>query len=103
MQGRASVSADDSWIGDWPGADLLVWVTVDELWQNCPRYIHRYQRVVASPYVPVADAEAPLPGWKRLDGLQDVLSDADQRRAEDEGVISEEEWDDQTRRDDPRA
>ena len=103
VQGRASVSADDPLIGEWPGADLLVRVAVDDLWQNCPRYIHRYQRVAASPYVPMADAEAPLAGWKRIDGLQDVLSDADQRRAEDEGVISEEEWVDQIRRGDPRA
>ncbi|MBO9470638.1 pyridoxamine 5'-phosphate oxidase family protein [Endozoicomonas sp. G2_2] len=103
VQGRASVSADDPLIHEWPGADLLVRVAVEDLWQNCPRYIHRYRRVAASPYVPVAGAEAPLAGWKRIDGMQDVLSDADQRRAEDEGVISEQAWTDQIRRGDPRA
>tara|TARA_B100002049_G_scaffold228506_1_gene203111 strand:+ start:126 stop:785 length:660 start_codon:yes stop_codon:yes gene_type:complete len=103
VQGRASVSADDPLIDEWPGADLLVRVAVEDLWQNCPRYIHRYRRVAASPYVPVAGAEAPLAGWKRIDGMQDVLSDADQRRAEDEGVISEQAWIDQIRRGDPRA
>src|SRR4051812_17060231 len=41
-----------------PGAQFTVRVEVDEVFPNCPRYIHRMALVERSPYVPRAD-EAP--------------------------------------------
>ena len=102
-QGRATVAADDPLIGDWPGADLVVRVALHAVWQNCPRYIHRYRKLSNSRYVPDARARAPLAGWKRIDGLQDVLTDADRAEAAREGHITEEEWIDSIQRGDPRA
>lgn len=102
-QGRAEVSANDPLISDWPGADLVVRVCLHELWQNCPRYIHRYERVAASHYVPDAAGRAPLAGWKRIDGLQDVLDRNDQSRAKALGEISQDVWIDQIKRGDPEA
>lgn len=103
VQGRAEVSAQDSLLGDWPGADLVVRVHIHEIWQNCPRYIHRYHRAQASSYVPDTAGQAPLAGWKRIDGLQDVLDDTDRRRADGLGRISQDAWIDQVRRGDPDA
>jgi len=103
VQGCAEVSADDPLLGDWPGADLIVRVRIHELWQNCPRYIHRYQRAQTSPYVPDMAGHAPLAGWKRIDGLQDVLDQDDNTRADALGQISQDAWIDQVKRGDPEA
>ena len=48
-------------------AELVVRVKITELWMNCPRYIHRYQKLKTSRYVPQADIETPLCEWKRID------------------------------------
>ena len=48
-------------------------VTVDEVFPNCPRYIHRMQLVERSKYVPQPDEEPPVPDWKRTDWARDVL------------------------------
>ncbi|GAB3673330.1 pyridoxamine 5'-phosphate oxidase family protein [Salinisphaera aquimarina] len=103
VQGRAQVSADDPLLEQWPGADLLVRVQIHELWQNCPRYIHKYQRVSSSRYVPQTDRPAPLAGWKRIDGMQDVLNTADQTKALREGYLTEDEWVDKIKAGDPDA
>src|SRR3954462_10431633 len=48
-----------------PGAQFTVSVTVDEVFPNCPRYIHRMTLVERSHFVPQPDAEPPVPDWKR--------------------------------------
>jgi predicted pyridoxine 5'-phosphate oxidase superfamily flavin-nucleotide-binding protein len=73
VNGRARVLADDPLLGSWPGAQLVVRVEVDQVFPNCPRYIHRMQMVEPSPYVPRADAEAPRPGWKDSPSFHDAL------------------------------
>ncbi|MES1924258.1 pyridoxamine 5'-phosphate oxidase family protein [Salinisphaera sp. T31B1] len=103
VQGRAEVSRDDPLMETFPEADLLVRVHIHELWQNCPRYIHRYRRVADSRYVPTPGQTTPLAGWKRIEGLQDVLDAEDRSRAEAAGRISEDTWIDQIKRGDPEA
>ena len=92
VQGTASVSADDDLLGAWTEAELVVRVTLSELWQNCPRYVHRYQKVKPSRYVPREKTETPLCEWKRIDGLQDVLQPHELERVEQAGNITIEEW-----------
>lgn len=93
VQGKARVSADDPLLSYWKEAELVVRVTVSELWQNCPRYIHRYQKVKDSHYVPKADCETPVAAWKRVDEVNDVLSDKDRKRVEESGgTMPIEEW-----------
>lgn len=93
VHGDASVSHDDPLLSEFPGAELVVRVTITEIFINCPRYIHRYQRVAPSQYVPQADCPAPLPQWKRIDAVQDVLSERDKQAAEKVGdVITFEEY-----------
>ena len=103
VQGRADVLRDGPLMAQFPGADLLVKVTLSEMWQNCPRYIHRYQREEQSRYVPQAECEAPLAGWKQVDIVQDVLSPADAQRAQQEGVILIEDWMEKVKTGDPTA
>ncbi|MCX4192546.1 pyridoxamine 5'-phosphate oxidase family protein [Methylophaga sp. OBS1] len=93
VQGKASVSADDPLLPSWKEAELVVRVRVSELWQNCPRYIHRYQKVKDSHYVPKADCETPVAAWKRVDEVNDVLSDKDREKVEKSGgTMPIEEW-----------
>ena len=48
----------------YPGAQFIVRVQVTEVYNNCPRYIHKYQLVERSQYVPRGDHEPPIPEWK---------------------------------------
>lgn len=93
VQGKARVSADDPLLSHWKEAELVVRVTITELWQNCPRYIHRYQKVKDSRYVPKTDCETPVATWKRVNEVSDVINDKDRQRVEEAGGnITLEEW-----------
>ena len=76
----------------YPGSELIVKVTLSEMWQNCPRYIHRYQRVSTSKNIPDSDGNFPLANWKRIDGVQDVISEEEKKLAEKAGLITAEAW-----------
>lgn len=93
LQGTAEVCRDDSLIDTWKEAELVVRVRVSELWQNCPRYIHRYRKVQDSRYVPKDACDTPIAEWKRTDAVQDVLRphEAD-TVAKSGGTIPIEEW-----------
>jgi uncharacterized protein len=76
LNGTASVNADDELVPTWPGAQLVTRVQAREVFPNCPRYIHRYELVERSRYVPVAGTEPPVPEWKTRDWARDVLPSA---------------------------
>jgi len=92
LQGRAEISADPGLLRHWTDADLAVRVTVTDLWVNCPRYVHRYQKVKASRYVPRKGEATPLAEWKRIDDLQEGLRDHERREVEKVGTITEDAW-----------
>ncbi len=93
VQGTATVSDDDPLIDEYKEVKFMVRVKVDAVWINCPRYVHRMQKVKESRYVPREDAQTPLAGWKRIDIVQGVLPARDKGRAEKEGgTITVEEW-----------
>ena len=87
VQGRATFEREGPLMDDWHEAKYVVRVECDRVWVNCPRYIHKYQRVGASKYVPEPGKETPLAMWKRTDMVQDVISDDDRARAEKEGIL----------------
>jgi predicted pyridoxine 5'-phosphate oxidase superfamily flavin-nucleotide-binding protein len=76
VNGVASIHETD----DEPGAQFAVHVAVDEVFPNCPRYIHRMELVARSRFVPDAHGEAPVPDWKRADWACDVLPAGDPAR-----------------------
>ena len=101
IYGEAFVSKDDPLLDEYNDAQLIIRVKPTEIWINCPRYIHKYQRVESSEYVPQKDEEAPLPEWKKLDLFQDMLPPKDQGKAEQQGgTITLEELQEYERRDD---
>ncbi len=74
VHGVARVDPNDALLAEFRGAELLVRVTVEEIFINCPRYIHKYQRVQTSKYAPQEGCSAPPPPqWKRIDAVQEVL------------------------------
>jgi len=92
LQGRAEIVLDGPEMDWFKEAELVVRVDVSEVWMNCPRYVHRYEKVSASRYVPRAGTETPLCEWKRIEGLEDVLRPKEAAAVEEAGQISEEEW-----------
>ena len=92
VQGDATVSADDPDLARWPGARMVVRVAVESCFLNCARYIHKHARVETSPYVPKADGSQPHPSWKRIDFVQDALSEADQARTAEAGTITMDDY-----------
>lgn len=93
VQATARLTQDDALLAEYPGAIGIVRATVDHVFVNCARYIHRHERTGSSRYVPDAQGEQPYPAWKRIDGLQAQLPAQDQGKAEAAGgVISAEEY-----------
>jgi predicted pyridoxine 5'-phosphate oxidase superfamily flavin-nucleotide-binding protein len=92
LQGRAEVLREGPLLGLFKEAELVVRVAVTDVWMNCPRYIHRYEKVKASRYVPRADTETPLCEWKRIDAIQDVLRPREVAAVERAGQITIDEW-----------
>lgn len=80
LEGEATVDADHPLLEDFPEAQLIVQVRTRAVYPNCPRYIHRYQLVRRSRFVPHADQPTPVPDWKRSDWAIDALPAADPAR-----------------------
>jgi len=79
VNGRATVSADDPLLPHWQGAQLVVRVAVEQVFPNCPRYIHRMQTTEHSAFAPRAGHEPPRPGWKDNPSFADALPKKDLR------------------------
>jgi predicted pyridoxine 5'-phosphate oxidase superfamily flavin-nucleotide-binding protein len=92
VQGTATISQDAKLLAHYKEANFVVTVKLSELWQNCPRYIPKMEKVRDSRYVPRADCDTPLAEWKRVDLLQDVLPPADLAKAQTKGTIDIMEW-----------
>jgi predicted pyridoxine 5'-phosphate oxidase superfamily flavin-nucleotide-binding protein len=72
LNGDASLqTSDDS--ASCREAQFLIRVRVREVFPNCPRYIHKYQLVERSKYVPRSGIVTPEPAWKSFDWAKDVL------------------------------
>jgi len=75
VQARAEVAADDPLMAEFPGATMVVRAKIKDIFINCPRYIHKHKKLETSVYAPTADHTPPMPSWKRIDLVQDVLPD----------------------------
>ena len=100
VQGRATFERDDPLMGAWKEAKYIVRVTCDRVSVNCPRYVHKYQRVGQSKYVPVEGKETPLALWKRADIVQEVIKPEERAQAEKEGILTLPEYEERVMRGD---
>jgi uncharacterized protein len=93
LQGVASVDNDDPLLHDYTEPQLVIRVTVSQIFRNCPRYVHPYTKIKPSEYVPRSTCETPVAPWKRVDDIQALLPAKDRDRVEQEGgVISRAEY-----------
>lgn len=82
LNGVAEHSGDDPLLAEYPEAQFLWRVRATEVFPNCPRYIHHYELVERSRFVPKAECETPVPEWKRREWARDVLAADDPANAE---------------------
>lgn len=87
LQGIASVDDNDPLLSEYAEAQLIVRVSVTEIFRNCPRYVHRYKKIQPSEFVPRSTCETPLAPWKRVDDIQASLPAKDRARVEREGNL----------------
>jgi predicted pyridoxine 5'-phosphate oxidase superfamily flavin-nucleotide-binding protein len=80
VNGTASASTTDPLLEHCVGAQLMVRVTAQQIFPNCPRYIHRMQLIEPSIYVPQAGVTAPIPKWKTFPQFNEVLAQSDPAR-----------------------
>src|SRR5205809_663667 len=80
VNGTASVVENDDLIDAYPYAQFIVRVKVREVFPNCPRYIHHYQLVERSRFVPRKTSRPPVPDCMRWDWACDVLPEHDPAR-----------------------
>jgi predicted pyridoxine 5'-phosphate oxidase superfamily flavin-nucleotide-binding protein len=80
VHGTASVERDDPLLAQYHEAQFMIRVRVEQVFPNCPRYIHKYQRVERSEFVPRTACETPTPKWKRSEWVADVLPARDPAR-----------------------
>ena len=80
LEGTASIDTDDPLLGDYPEAQFVVRVRARAVYPNCPRYVHRYELVRRSRFVPRTDCLTPVPEWKRSDWAFDALPEHDPAR-----------------------
>jgi uncharacterized protein len=75
--GCARVEENDPLLERYHGAQMIVRVSIESVFTNCPRYVHKMQLLEESTFVPKADVETPSPSWKRLGTVADVLPEED--------------------------
>jgi len=73
VNGSARIADDDPLLGSFVGAQLVVRVHAERIFPNCPRYIHRGAAAEPSPYVPRPGQTPPVPKWKSMEMVADVL------------------------------
>jgi len=77
VEGLAKLAYEHQLLEQYPEAQCIVLVRATAIYPNCPRYVHHYQLVERSPFVPRSGKVTPTPDWKRSDWARDVLAKGD--------------------------
>ena len=80
VNGTATVLADDPLLLRYPGAELLLRITVRHVFGNCPRYVPTMRFVAESAHTPRAGTVPPIPQWKTRPIWHEVLPADDPAR-----------------------
>ena len=78
IQGTMSFNTDDNLMAKYPEAQFMARVDIVEAYPNCARYIHKYELVEHSIYVPKKGKTTPVAPWQP--DLMDVLPKTDPAR-----------------------
>ena len=77
VDGVAEVAFEHDVVGRYPECQFVVLVRATAIYPNCPRYVHHYELVERSPFVPRSGVVTPTPEWKRAPWARDVLAEKD--------------------------
>ncbi len=77
LHGNASIDPEDPLLSKYKEAQVIVRVTLEDVFLNCARYIHKYTREETSTFAPSKDHETPVAQWKYLDIADGKLSTKD--------------------------
>jgi uncharacterized protein len=80
LNGVASIDENDPLLAEYPQAQFVVRVRAEQVFPNCPRYIHHYQLIQRSRFVPKAECEPPVPAWKTREWSRGALPENDPAR-----------------------
>ncbi|GMV06220.1 MAG: hypothetical protein AMXMBFR53_24960 [Gemmatimonadota bacterium] len=83
VDGLARLEPEHPLLERHPAAQFMVVVKAGSIYPNCSRYIHRYQLVERSRFVPRAETPTPVPDWKRSAWAADALPERDPAREPD--------------------
>ncbi len=79
VNGTAVVCREDPLLAGLPGAVIIVRLTAERIFPNCPRYIHKMQLIEESVHSPRPDYTPPVPAWKTFEVFKDVLPPRDRQ------------------------
>lgn len=82
VDGVARIEFDDPLLVHYPEAQFIVRIEARQIYPNCPRYIHKYQLVERSRFVPRSTEQTPIPSWKQTEWARDVLPAGDPARSQ---------------------
>lgn len=91
-QGRAELIVGGDDVKAFKEAEMVVKVTIHEVWMNCPRYVHRFKKIETSRYAPGVEDETPFCEWKRIDAMQDVVRPDEREKVESLGTTTIDDW-----------
>lgn len=81
VDGIARIEFEDSLLSNYPEAQFIVRVEARSIYPNCPRYIHKYELVERSRFVPHSATLTPIPAWKQSEWAKDALPANDPARS----------------------
>jgi predicted pyridoxine 5'-phosphate oxidase superfamily flavin-nucleotide-binding protein len=73
INGTATAHVDDPLLSEYPGAQIIVRVQAEQIFPNCPRYIHTMHIIRYSVYTPRLGYTPPEPEWKQMEEFRDAL------------------------------
>jgi uncharacterized protein len=73
VNGTATLHDSGELLAGFEGAELVVRVTTERIFPNCPRYIHRMEMLEQSVYAPRPGHVPPEPEWKQMELFRDHL------------------------------
>lgn len=91
-QGRAELIVGGEDVKAFKEAEMVVKVSIHEVWMNCPRYVHRFKKIESSRYAPGVEDETPFCEWKRIDAMQDVVRPDEREKVEQLGTTTIDDW-----------
>jgi predicted pyridoxine 5'-phosphate oxidase superfamily flavin-nucleotide-binding protein len=80
VHGTATVHTEPSIVEPFHEAEAVLEIRIARVFPNCGRYVHGPD--APSPYVPERGRPTPIPDWKRLPVLREVLPEHDPARAD---------------------